>query len=137
MEPKKILFVCVENAARSQMAEAFFRKYAPKNYQAASAGTRPSNTINPLVVQVMKEIGINLNENTPKKISQEMISQSTNTVNMGCMDSKECPALFLSDVINWNIEDPKGKTIDQVRIIRDQIESKIKELVIKLEKNRI
>ncbi|MBI2127933.1 MAG: arsenate reductase ArsC, partial [Nitrosarchaeum sp.] len=68
---KKILFVCVENAGRSQMAEAFFRKYMPKGFEAISAGTKPSTHVNPIVLQVMKEIGIDIENQTPKHISQQ------------------------------------------------------------------
>ena len=131
----KVLFVCVENAGRSQMAEAFFRKYAPKNFLANSAGTNPSSSINPIVSHVMKEVGINIANNSPKSLSNNMIDSSL-TVNMGCMDKKSCPALFVKDVLDWGIEDPKGKSIEQVRQIRDEIEIKVKELVEKLEKEK-
>ena len=131
-ENKKILFVCVENAGRSQMAEAFFRKYAPSKFEPISAGTIPSSQINPTVVQAMKEIGIDLQNNPPKSISQEMISNSTKTVNMGCMDKEACPSLFVNDIEDWQIPDPKGKSIEEVRKIRDEIDSKIKELVSNL-----
>lgn len=134
-ETEKILFVCVENAGRSQMAEAFFKKYAPKKFQALSAGTNPSDEINPIVVQAMKEVGIDISQK-PKSLSNEMIDESFQTVNMGCMNKDECPALFVNDVLDWNIEDPKGKSVDEVRIIRDQIKSKILELVKQLEKNQ-
>ena len=133
--PEKILFVCVENAGRSQIAEAFFRKYASQKFHAISAGTNPSNEINPIVVQAMNEVGINL-EQKPKSISDEMIDDSFQTVNMGCMDKEQCPALFVNDVLDWGIEDPKGKSIEEVRIIRDKIKSKVLELVAQLEKNQ-
>ena len=73
---KKILFVCVENAGRSQMAEAFFRKYMPEGFEAISAGTKPSTQVNPIVLQAMKEIGIDIENQTPKHISQQIISES-------------------------------------------------------------
>ena len=131
-ESKKILFVCVENAGRSQMAEAFFKKYAPKEFLSISAGTNPGSKVNPIVVEAMKEIGIDLENNSPKPISEEMIFGAIKSVNMGCMDQESCPALFMKDVISWNIPDPKGKSIVEVRKIRDEIDSKIKELVTKL-----
>jgi len=130
---KKILFVCVENAGRSQMAEAFFRKYAHSEFQPISAGTKPSAQISPVVIQAMKEIGINLQNNVPKLISNEMISNSTKIVNMGCMDEESCPSLFVKDMVDWQIPDPKGKSIEEVRKIRDEIDSKIKELVSNLQ----
>ena len=129
---KKILFVCVENAGRSQIAEGFFRKYAPDGFVAVSAGTKPVNNLNPIAVEVMKEIGIDISQQKSKLISNEMIDESESVVNMGCMDKESCPALFVEDIADWGIEDPKGKSIEQVRIIRDTIESKIKELVTNL-----
>ena len=130
---KKILFVCVENAGRSQMAEAFFRKYSPKGYEPISAGTRPSDTINPVAVQAMKEVGIDLGLQTPKILTNEIITDSVLSVNMGCMDKTECPAIFMKHSVDWNVEDPKGKTIDKVREIRDNIEQKVRELCKTLE----
>ncbi|MBI5377628.1 MAG: arsenate reductase ArsC [Thaumarchaeota archaeon] len=132
-ETKKILFVCIENAGRSQIAEGFFKKYVTFSYQSISAGTKPVSEINPLAIEVMKEVGVDISKQTPKIISEEMITQSTKIVNMGCMDKESCPALFLNNVIDWTIPDPKGKSIDKVREIRDEIEKKIKELVADLE----
>ena len=117
------------------MAEAFFRKYAPKKYQVSSAGTKPSNRINPIVSQVMREVGIDVDSNAPKALSNKMIESSTKAVNMGCMDKESCPALFVDDVLDWNISDPKGKSIEEVRKIRDEIEIKVKELIEILEEN--
>ena len=131
---KKILFVCVENAGRSQMAEAFFRKYLPSGFESISAGIKPAGKINPIVVQAMKEKDIELENKTPKNISSEMIEGSYKAINMGCMNKDSCPTLFLKDVIDWQIEDPKGKSIEEVRKIRDHIETKIKELVNTLPK---
>ena len=129
---KKILFVCVENAGRSQIAEGFFRKYAPDGYESISAGTKPVNNLNPIAVKVMKEIGIDISRQKSKLVSNEMINNSEEVVNMGCMDKESCPALFVEDIADWRIEDPKGKSIEHVREIRDTIEKKIKELVEKL-----
>ena len=129
---KKILFVCVENAGRSQIAEGFFRKYAPDGYESISAGTKPVNNLNPIAVKVMKEIGIDISRQKSKLVSNEMINNSEEVVNMGCMDKESCPALFVEDIADWVIEDPKGKSIEHVREIRDTIEKKIKELVEKL-----
>ena len=126
---KDILFVCVENAGRSQMAEAFFRKFAEGKFNVISAGTTPSAKVSPIVVQVMKEIGIDISSQLPKTISNSMIDNSFKTVNMGCMDKESCPALFVKDVIEWNIPDPKEKTIEDVRKIRDQIKSEVLSLI--------
>ena len=80
----------------------------------------------------MKEVGIDISKQTPKMISEVMINKSTKIVNMGCMDKESCPALFLNDIIDWAIQDPKDKSIDKIREIRDEIERKIKELVADL-----
>ena len=132
-DTKKILFVCVENAGRSQMAEGFFRKYAPKGYEATSAGTKPIPKINPIVIEAMKEIGIDLGKQEPKILTNEIIKDSILNVNMGCMDKTECPAVFMKNSVDWNIEDPKGKSIDKVRVIRDNIELKVRQLCKTLE----
>ncbi len=132
MYEPQILFVCVENAGRSQMAEGFFREYAQK-FEAISAGTEPESELNSVVVTAMKEIGIDITNQIPKLFSNEMIENSIKTVNMGCMDHESCPSLFVKDVLDWNIADPKGKTIEEVRKIRDQIKSKVLELIKKLE----
>lgn len=111
------------------MAEAFFRKYAENKFNVTSAGTSPSSKLNPLVIQVMKEIEIDMTTQYPKELSDSMIDDSSKTVNMGCMDKESCPALFVNDVLDWNISDPKGKPIEQVRIVRDQIKNKVLTLI--------
>jgi protein-tyrosine-phosphatase len=122
---KNVLFVCVENAGRSQMAEAFFKKYASGKFNVISAGTLPLSKLNPIVVSVMSEIGIDLSEQFPKLLSDSMIENSFKTINMGCLDKESCPALFVGDILNWNISDPKEKSIDDVRKIRDEIKSEV------------
>ena len=131
-----IVFVCVENAGRSQMAEAFFKKYAPKKFNVISAGTIPSSQLNSLVVKVMKEIGIDLDDQQPKLLSNNMIESSFKTINMGCLDKESCPSLFVNDVLDWNISDPKEKSIDEVRKIRDQIKTEVISLIDSLEEYR-
>jgi arsenate reductase (thioredoxin) len=125
---KTILFVCVENAGRSQMAEGFFKKYAPEGFVPSSAGTKPISQINPLAIQVMNEIGIDISKQKSKDLSEDMMRNSDKIINMGCMDNNFCPTLFIPKVIDWGIEDPKGKQIEQIREIRDEIERRIKEL---------
>jgi arsenate reductase len=129
---KDVLFVCVENAGRSQMAEAFFRKFTKNKFNVISAGTIPSAKLNPIVVEVMKEIGIGMTKQSPKTLSDSMISNSLRTINIGCMDKESCPSLFVKDVIDWNIPDPKEKTIEQVREIRDQIKSEVLNLIVSI-----
>ena len=130
-KPKKILFVCVENAGRSQMAEGFLREYAP-NLEVASAGTNPKTRLNSVVVEVMKEIGIDITKQKPKKIDEEMILSSV-TINMGCVDKTNCPSLFVKDVIDWSIPDPSNKKIEEVRKIRDQVKKEVLNLLKNLE----
>ena len=131
--PTNILFVCIENAGRSQMAEAFFKKYAKNQFHVISAGTSPSSHLNPVVVSVMNELGIDLKNQKPQLLSSSMIKNSNKTVNMGCMDKESCPSLFVKDVDDWNIEDPKGKSIEDVRKIRDQIKNDILNLLNSIE----
>ncbi|HJO31130.1 MAG TPA: arsenate reductase ArsC [Nitrosopumilus sp.] len=126
---QNILFVCVENAGRSQMAEAFFKKYGKNKFDVISAGTIPATKLNPIVVSVMDEIGIDMTFQTPKLLSGDMIEQSFKTINMGCVDKESCPALFVKDIVDWNISDPKNKTIEQVRIIRDDIKSNVLKMI--------
>ncbi|HXX96008.1 MAG TPA: arsenate reductase ArsC [Candidatus Bathyarchaeia archaeon] len=102
---KSVLFVCVENAARSQMAEGFFRKYSPKGYEPLSAGTRPISRINPLAIEAMKEVGIDISNQKSKMLTEDMIKKSTLRVNMGCIEKGSCPTLFIHDMIDWNIEE--------------------------------
>lgn len=129
-EPTKtILFVCVENAGRSQMAEGFFKKYSPEGYQVVSAGTKPISEINPVAIEAMNEVGIDITNQKSKELTEEMIRTSDKIINMGCMEKEACPSLFLNNLLDWNIEDPKGKPIEKVRDIRDEIHRKVKELV--------
>jgi arsenate reductase len=134
-EEKTVLFVCVENSGRSQMAEAIFRKYAPKHYSTLSAGTRPSAQLNPLVIEVMTEVNIDISKQRPKIITEDMIRNSAIRVNMGCMDKQSCPTLFIHKLLEWNIDDPKGKSIDKVREIRDEIEQRVRQLAADLVKS--
>jgi arsenate reductase len=133
---KTILFVCVENAGRSQMAEGFFNKNAPEGYRAISAGTKPVSQINPVVIEVMKEVGIDISNQKSKEITEDMMRNSFKTVNMGCMVKESCPTLFLPNVLDWNLEDPKGKSVEKVTELRDEIDQRVKELVAGLTTNQ-
>lgn len=128
---KKVLFVCVENAGRSQIAEAFARKYGADRFIASSAGNKPAEKINPVVVEVMKEKGIDISNNKPKLITFQMANDSDLIVTMGCNDQGICPGPFFKPTIEWKLEDPKGKPIEKVREIRDQIELQVRELIEK------
>ena len=131
-QEKIILFVCLENAGRSQMAEAFSNKYTPRGYRAIGAGTRPACQINPIAVEVMKEVRIDISKNKSKIITEDMIRRSEKAVNMGCMDQSACPIRFIHNLVDWAIEDPKGKPIESVRLIRDDIEKRVKEIAASL-----
>jgi len=125
----KALFVCVENAGRSQMAEAFARAYGKGKVEAMSAGTTPAREVNPVVVQVMQEKGIDLSANKPKLITNQMVQEADVIIVMGCSAEGFCPAPLLNKVLDWGIEDPKGKPIEKVREIRDKIERKVRLLL--------
>jgi len=126
---KKILFVCVENAGRSQMAEAFAKAYGNARIEAISAGTMPGKEVNPVVVQVMREKGIDLSPNKPKLVTNQMVQEADTIIVMGCSAEGFCPAPLLNKVVDWQIEDSKGKPIEKVREIRDEIERKVKLLL--------
>ncbi|MGQ9679944.1 MAG: arsenate reductase ArsC [Candidatus Bathyarchaeia archaeon] len=126
---KKIVFVCVENSARSQMAEAFAKHYGKGRVEVVSAGTKPAERVNPLAIQVMKEKGIDISKNKPKAIDYRDIEDADMIITMGCGAEGFCPASFLERVLEWGIEDPKGKTIEEVRKIRDEIERRVKRLI--------
>ena len=124
----KVLFVCESNIGRSQMAEAFAKKYGKeKNF--SSAGTNPANEINSLVVLVVKENGIDISKNKPKTLTTKMIQKADLVVTMGCGAQVMCVGPLFKPTIDWNLKDPKGKNIGEVRKIRDEIELKIKKLL--------
>ena len=124
-----VLFVCVENAGRSQMAEAFATKAGLK---ASSSGTVPAARVNPVVVEAMKEKGIDVSHCEPKRLTTKMIDEAGLVVTMGCSVEEACPRPMLAQMqkklVDWNLEDPKGKPIEEVRKIRDEIERRVREL---------
>jgi len=126
---KKVIFVCVENAGRSQMAEAFAKHYGKGKIEAFSAGTMPSKEVNSMVVQVMREKGIDISKNKPKLINTQMVQETDTVIVMGCDARGFCPAPLLKKVVDWKIEDPKDKPIEKTREIRDEIERKVKKLI--------
>jgi arsenate reductase (thioredoxin) len=129
VEKSSLLFVCVHNAGRSQMAQAFAKKYGLK---ASSAGTIPASQVNPTVVEAMKEKGIDLSSNTPRMLTSEMIKDAGLVVTMGCSVEEACPRPMLAQMqkklVDWDLPDPKGKSIEEVRKIRDEIERRVMEL---------
>jgi protein-tyrosine-phosphatase len=123
---KHVLFVCNHNAGRSQMAQAFFERLAPPGVSAESAGTQPAERVWPEVVEVMAEVGIDLSDRQPKQLSREMQERADLAVTMGCGDA--CP-FVPATVEDWELPDPAGKSIEEVRTIRDTIESRVQTLV--------
>jgi arsenate reductase len=126
---KKILFVCIENAGRSQMAEAFAKKYGSGTVEASSAGNKPAERVNPVVVEVMNEKGVDISSNKPKEITAKMAMDADLIVTMGCNAQGICPGPFFKPTIEWKLDDPKGQSIEKVREIRDEIERKVKQLL--------
>ena len=124
-----VLFVCVENAGRSQMAEAFARKHG---MNAQSAGTIPLTRINPTVVDAMRERGIDISSNHLKTLTPDLIQDASLVVTMGCSIEEACPKPIIAQMqkklIERDLDDPKGKPLEEVRRIRDEIEHKIDEL---------
>lgn len=128
---KKVLFVCIENAGRSQIAEAFANQHGSDLVLASSAGNKPSDKINPVVVEVMKEKGIDISSKQPKEITAKMAMDADLIVTMGCSAEGICPGPFFKPTIEWKLEDPKGKPIEKVREIRDIIERQVIDLIKK------
>jgi arsenate reductase len=131
---KKVIFACVHNAGRSQMAAAWFnhlagdtsKAHAPAAH-AVSAGTAPGARVHPEVVEVMKEVGIDLSGATPRKLTVELAQDADLLVTMGCGD--ECPYVPGLRIEDWPLEDPKGKPVERVREIRDEIRRRVEELL--------
>jgi arsenate reductase (thioredoxin) len=122
---KYVLFVCTHNAGRSQMAQALFERYAPEDVRGESAGSDPARRLWPEVVEVMREVGIDLSARKPKRLSVEMQLHADWAVTMGCGDV--CPYVPTT-VDDWDIPDPAGKPIDEVREIRELIDERVHEL---------
>lgn len=125
---KKVLFVCVHNSGRSQMAEAFFNQMAGEKALAFSAGTQPAVDINPVVVKVMREASLDLSQNKPRNLTLQIMEQADRVITMGCGAEATCPATFAQSE-DWALEDPTDKTLDEVREIRNQIKSRVAKLV--------
>ena len=133
-EKERILFVCIENTGRSQMAKAFAEKYG---LDADSAGTAPLSRINPSIIEAMMEKGIDITINIPKVLTPEMINRAGLVVTMNCSVASVLPKPKLvqmqEKLINWDLTDPNGKSLPRVRKIRDEIENR----VIELSKNKL
>ena len=130
MKRPKVLFVCVHNAGRSQIAAALLDHHARGRVEVRSAGSTPADRINPAVVAVMDEIGIDLSKEFPKPISDEAVEASDVIVTMGCGDA--CPVFPGKRYLDWELPDPSGKGVEEVRTIRDQIDDRVKALLAEL-----
>ena len=127
---KVVLFVCVHNSGRSQMAEAFFNQLAKGKARAYSAGTQQADKVNPVVVEAIREVGIDISGKKPKALTMDMVEKADRMITMGCGAEAEavCPAGFI-ETEDWTLEDPKGKSLEQVRKIRDEIKKRVMKLL--------
>ena len=125
---QKVIFACVHNAGRSQMAAAFFNQLAdPRKAEGISAGTEPGPRVHPEVLEVMREVGIDLSEAKPQKLTQELADAAALLITMGCGD--KCPYVPGLRRGDWPLRDPKGLPQDEVRIIRDEVKVRVQKLV--------
>jgi arsenate reductase len=131
---KHVLFVCVENACRSQMAEGFLDALAGSKVVAKSAGSMPAKRVKPLAVQVMKEVGIDISNKKPKMITAEMVQEADKVILMGC-GRNACP-IVPKEVEDWQIEDPAGKSIEKFREVRDTMREKVENLIVEINKDK-
>ncbi|MGW6427234.1 arsenate reductase ArsC [Nocardia sp. NPDC055053] len=125
-----VLFVCVHNAGRSQMAQGFLTRLAGDAIEVRSAGSAPGNALNPAAVEAMAEVGIDITSQAPKILTPDVVETSTVVITMGCGDA--CPYFPGVDYRDWKLEDPAGKGVEAVRPIRDEIRKRIEELVTEL-----
>src|SRR3954469_25430409 len=125
------LFVCLHNAGRSQMSAALFERAAGGRHDALSAGTTPADRVHPEVVEVMREVGIDVSARVPRKLTRELAERADVVVTMGCGD--ECPYVPGKRYVDWDLEDPKGRPLDEVRATRDDIARRVEALVGELD----
>jgi arsenate reductase (thioredoxin) len=126
-----VLFVCTHNAGRSQMAQALFDRTADGRHAAASAGTAPADQVHPEVIEVMRELGIDLADRRPQLLTRELAREADVVVTMGCGD--QCPFIPGKRYIDWELEDPKGRPIEEVRATRDAIADRVAKLLTELD----
>ncbi|WP_422117056.1 arsenate reductase ArsC [Brachybacterium sp. UNK5269] len=125
-----VLFVCVHNAGRSQMAAGWLRELAGDRIEVRSAGSAPADSINPAAVAAMAEVGIDISDQTPKILTPDSVQASDVVITMGCGDA--CPYYPGKRYEDWKLEDPAGKGIDEVRPVRDEIRVRVEELIASL-----
>lgn len=129
-QPPEVLFLCVHNAGRSQIAAAFARSLSNGRVVVHSAGSAPGETLNPAVIMAMREMNIDISNETPKVLTAEMGESADVIVTMGCGDV--CPVYPGKKYVDWELSDPAGKDIDEVRAIRDEIEGRVNDLITEL-----
>ena len=125
-----VLFVCVHNAGRSQMAAGFMKTLGADRVEVLSAGSAPKDSINPIAVEAMKEIGIDISNNVPKVLTPEAVQESDAVITMGCGDA--CPFYPGKRYEDWVLDDPAGQGIESVRVIRDDIKKRVEQLLSEL-----
>jgi len=125
-----VLFVCVHNAGRSQMAAGFMNALGTGRVEVLSAGSAPKDSINPIAVQAMQEVGIDISNNTPKVLTPEAVQESDAVITMGCGDA--CPFYPGKRYEDWVLDDPAGQGIESVRVIRDEIKKRVEQLLSEL-----
>jgi arsenate reductase len=126
-----VLFVCRQNAGRSQMSQALFSRAAAGRHHAISAGTTPAAEVHPEVLEVMNELGIDLSQRTPTLLTRELAEPADVVITMGCGD--ECPVIPGKRYLDWELPDPSGRPIDDVRATRDEIAERVRALVAELD----
>ena len=126
-----VLFVCVHNAGRSQMAAGYLQSLAGDRIQVLSAGTQPKDQVNPSAIEAMAEEGIDIANNVPKVLSDETVKDSDYVITMGCGDA--CPFFPGKTYLDWPLNDPAGKDVDEVRPIRDEIRAKVEALIAEID----
>lgn len=129
-ETPEVLFVCVHNAGRSQMAAALLDHYAAGRVRVRSAGGAPADAINPAVVAAMREVGIDLSKEFPKPLTEEAVRGADAVITMGCGDA--CPVYPGKRYLDWELPDPAGKPLEEVRLIRDEIDRRVRALLEEL-----
>jgi arsenate reductase len=127
----RALFVCLHNAGRSQMSEALFTRAAEARHEARSAGTTPADRVHPEVAEAMAELGIDIADRRPRRLSDELAQWADVVVTMGCGDA--CPYIPGKRYVDWDLPDPKGMPIEQVREVRDEIDGRVQALVAELD----
>ena len=128
---KTVMFICVHNAGRSQMAEAFFNQMAGGQARAISAGSKPADKVNPVAIEVMLEVGLDISQKKPRLLTPELLDGVDMAITMGCGEDAACPVTWVKTE-DWALEDPAGKPLETVREIRDEIKRRVEKLITEI-----